>query len=399
MRKDDYKNIIESHVLEHGDNKYAAYESAGKQFERLIREGKVNVLNISIKSLMEACLEQAGVEGIGLDSPIERLTEAVGSTSFPNITKYIVSSEVIPKFEYSTNRLAPLYTEGNSSRTDVERIAGFTANEGVEYVPEGYPSQETDFHEKYAEINLGKYNRTISLTKEAIYNDNTGQLIGRAASLGEVAGEQFEKFLIETVEIKNRTLLPFESGVGTSQYCAKFDGNVVTQAIYYSTDHSSYSYMGAQTNANKATATALDTDGLDTALRLFPNMKDERGEFITVNPRQLLVHTNNAMNAWQLTRSLQQYDTANNAKNPWGPGGMVNFDVVVSNYISTSTDWWMGDFKKQFVVLYWERPNISTQSKDSESAFTSDIVMRWKFQVCYGAGARDYRYVAKIEND
>jgi len=392
MRTDDYLNVIESHVKEHGDNKYAAYESAGRQFERLIKEGKIKTIDISIKALAEACMKEAGKEDITISDT--RFTEAVGSTSFPNITKYIISSEMIPRFEYSADRMSPLFTEGTSSRTDVERIAGFTSMEGLEYVPEGYPTQETGFHEKYAEISLGKFNKSVSLTKEAIYNDNTGQLISNAARIGEVAGEQLEKYLIQTIEILPRSLLT--SYETTSNLgCAKFDGTVVTIGNFYSTDHSALAYMGLQTNANLATGQSLDTDGLDTALRLFPNMKSDRGEYISVNPKTLLVHTNNAMTAWQLTKSIGQFDTANNAANPWGPGGMVNFNVMVSNYLVTSTTWYLGDFKKQFQLLYWERPNVVSQGGNSESAYTSDIVMKWKFQVGLGAAAVDYRYVCK----
>jgi len=394
MRTDDYLNIIESHVKEHGENKYAAYESAGRQFERLIKENKIRAIDVSIKSLAEACLKEAGLEDVSISE--DRFTEAVGSTSFPNITKYIISSEMIPKFEYSADRMAPLYTEGIASRTDVGRVAGFTAQEGVEYVPEGYPTQETDFHEKYAEIQLGKFNRSIALTKESIYNDNTGNLISEAASIGTVSGEQFERFIIETVEVKNRTLLPFESGTSTSQYCAKFDGNVVTQAIFYAKDHSSYSYMGSQINENYATGATLSTTSLETAMLLFPNMVDERGNAINVNPKVMLIHTNNLVNAWQLTTSPGQIDTANRVNNPWGPGGVAQFNIVSTNFIGTATDWYLGDFKKQLVVLFWERPNVTTQGANSESSFDSDIVMRWKYQLGYGGAHRDYRYICKL---
>lgn len=391
MRNQDFISLITSHVQEHGGNKYAAYEAAGQQLYENILSGKVRKNEISIKSLFEACLMEAYPNGgFSLATETQRLAEAVGSSSFPNITKYIISSEAIPKFEYNMNRVAPLFTEGTASRTDVERIAGFTANEGVEYVPEQYPVQETDFHEKYAEIFLAKFQRSISLTKEAIYNDNTGQIISRAASLGEVAGEQMEKMLIQTIEVLPRTILPYETTSNLG--CAKFDGNTVTNAIFYSTDHSSYSYMGSQINANKATSAALSNTSLETAVRLFPIMTDERGEYIAVNPKTLLVHTNNQVTAWQLTNTITQPDTANRADNYWKGA----FNVVVSPYLYTPTTWYMGDFPKQLVLLYWQRPNVVSQSGNFESSFTSDIVMRWKFSLGAGAGHRDYRYIAQL---
>ncbi len=382
--------LIESHVKESG-NKEKGYEAVGVQLLENLKSGKLRKSEISIRALFEACLQEAHPDReLSLSTETHKLAEAVGSSSFPNITKYIVSSEAIPKFEYNMDRIAPLFSDMAATRTDVERIPGFTANEGVEYVPEQYPVQETDFHEKYAEVKLSKFQRSISLTKEAIFNDNTGQIIDRAASLGEVAGEQMEKFLIQTIEVLPRTLLPYETT--SNLECAKFDGTVVTRTNFYSTDHSSLAYMGSQTNANTASSCALGIDGIDTAYKLFPNMKNERGEYIGVKPKTLLIHPNNAVMASQLLQSMFQPDTPNNAKNFW----TGRFDVVASNYIATSTDWYMGDFKKELVLLYWERPNVISQSGNFEASFTSDILMRWKFGFGAGAGHRDYRYIARL---
>lgn len=390
-RIDDTVKLIESHVTENKGNKYLGYESFGQQLVESLKSGKISKSDLSIRALFEASLKQAFPdEDFSLATETHRLAEAVGSTAFPNITKYIVSSEAIPKFEYGMLDVAPLFTELPATRTDVERIPGFTANEGVEFTPEGYPVQETDFHEKYAEVHLDKLTKSISLTKEAIYNDNTGQIIDRAASLGDVVGEQMKKFLIQTIEVLPRTILPYEDT--TNLACAKFDGNTVTRTVFYSTDHSSYNYLGSQTNANTASSCGLSNTTLDTALRLFSNMKDERGEYIAVNPKIILVHTNNLVNAWQITQSVQQSDVANNALNYW----KGRFQVVVSNYLYTSTDWYMGDFKKQLVLLYWDRPHIESQTGNFESSFSSDIVMRWKFALGVGAGHRDYRYIARL---
>jgi|GEM_PF-2017292 len=390
-RIDETVKLIESHVAENKGNKYLGYESVGKQLLENLQAGKLKKSDISIRALFEACLKEAHPdEEFSLSTDNHRLAEAVGSSSFPNITKYLVSSEAIPKYEYGMNEVAPLYTEMTATRTDVERIPGFTANEGVEFVPEGYPVQETSFHEKYAEIHLDKFGRSIALTKEAIYNDSTGQIIDRASSLGLVVSEQMKNFLIQTIEVLPRTLLGYESS--STLQCAKFDGNIVTRTNFYSTDHSSLAYMGSQTNANTASSCGLSNTALDTALQLFASMTDERGTKIAVSPKTILVHTNKAVTAWQITNSLLQSDTANNAKNYW----QGRFNVVVSSYIATSTDWYMGDFGKQMVLLYWERPNVVAQSGNFESSFTSDIVMRWKFEVGAGAGHRDYRYIARL---
>ena len=393
MRKGELVNLIESHVEKAGGNKKIAYDNVGRQLLENIQAGKVNVRALSFKAIMEACLEEAGYPEVPWGeskSDATELREAVSASSFPNITKYIISSEMIAPYEVRREKLEPLYSESTSSRSDVERIGGFTSKEGVEFVAPQGTVQYTDFHEKYAECRLGKFQRALGLSKEAIYNDNTGQLIDNASDIGDKFGQQFEQMLIQTIEMRPRSLLTWESS--SNLQAANFDGTSVSNANFYSTDHSALAYMGSRTNSNKHT-TALSTDGLLAAYILFPEMKDESGDKIIVEPKTILVHPNKLMVAWQLTKSINQYDTANNAKNPWGPGGMATFKVIDSTFINTNTDWYFGDFKKQIKVLFWERPNVMAQGKNSDQSFTNDIVMAWKFSSGFGVCHNDYRYI------
>lgn len=393
LRKDEFVNLIESQVAKDG-NKRVAYENVGRKILENIQTGKIRTSDISFKAMMEACLQEAGYGDVMQsyeDTNLEDLREAVSSSSFPNITKYVIQSEMIPPYEAAAKKLDPLYMEIKANRSDSIRIAGFTAKEGVELVPEAGTVQYTSMHEKYVEIFLNKFQRAIGLTKEAIFNDNTGQLISRASDIGYAFGEQFEEYIVQTIELRPRSLRSMETT--SNLQCAVFDGTAVTNANFYSTDHSSLAYMGAQTNNNKITS-ALDTDGLKDAWLLFASMVDEEGTKISVDPKTLLVHKNKTIDALQLTRSVLQYDTANNAINPWGPGGLQTFNVIDTSFINTNTHWYLGDFKKQFVVAWWERPNVTSQGKNSEQSFTNDIVMAWKFSAGFGAGARDYRYVA-----
>jgi len=403
MRKDEFVNLIESHVAEVvGDKKEItkyqkkrAYDNVGKQLLENIKAGNVEPSNLSIRTIMEACLQEAGYNQIPWGenkSDNEELREAISASAFPSITKYIIYSEIMPAYEARKEDLSPLFREGTSSRSDVERVAGFTAAEGVEYVAENHPYQRTDFHEKYAEVHLHKYGKIIDLSKEAIYNDNTGQLIERASRIGDKWSEQFEQYLIQTIEMLSRSGLDGWESSSTLK-CATFDGTVVTNAIFYSTDHSAYDYMGSQTNSNKTTS-VLDTAGLDAAYLLFADMVDNRGDKINIRPKTLLIHPKKASIAFQLLGSPGQYDTGNNAINPWAKGGLLNLGKpIVSPYINVNTDWYLGDFKKQILVLFWEKPNVTTQGRNSEAAFNSDTVAAWKFAVGMGAANTEYRAV------
>ena len=188
------------------------------------------------------------------------------------------------------------------------------------------------------------------------------------------------------------TLNPFESS--SKLQSAVFDGTSVSQANFYSADHSSLAYMGAQVNKNLITSNGLDTAGLTAAYKEFPDFLDEDGDRITVRPKIMIVHPDNAVTAWQLTNSDGVYDSDKHAKNPYGPSGMRTLRIIQSPYINTATDWYIGDPSKQLVVLWGDKPAVVSM-KGGEADFRRDIVMSWKMSTIVGAGMRDYRYLIK----
>lgn len=397
LRKGGIVNLIESHVTKYGvDNKYRAYESAGAQFSTLYenfkerKENGVDLRMTRVLTLAEACLDEAGIDTSLLEAEDTAIVvEAVGSSSFPNITRFIVNSEIIPQFEREERRLSSLFTELPSTSSSLERIAGLTAAEGVEKRSPGAPTKRTDILEKFAEIQIDKYDRSIDLTQEAIFDDRLGQLINRASQLGETFGTQFEKYLMQTIELVARSL----RGEGSVE-AAKFDGTVVSQSDFYKNDHSALLFMGSQTNDNNQTD-ALSIGGLDNAMILFSEMADENGEKITVRPKQLLVSVSKTLTAWEITRSISRPDTANDAANMFGPNGSRTFEVIDTTFLADSDDWYLGDFQKQVVVLFWKRPIVTTAGKNHPDVFERDIVMAWKFSAGFGMGHRDYRYIVR----
>ena len=389
-RIDTISNFIQSKVDEYG-NAYMAYEAAGRELYDKLVSGKESSSNISIRALFEGCAKQVGIDYIDYGDT-DMVKEAVSKSAFPNITKYVIASVMIPDFEYRKEQLSDLYTEGEASNSDSEELYGFTGEEGLEFVPAQGPVSFTDFGEKKCKVVLGKFQRAIGLTKELIYSDKTGQILDKARRIGEKFADQFEEFIIETIEIRPRTLFGFETASDLN--CAVFDGTKVTQSNFYSTDHSSLSYMGGQVNVNLIT-TALSTSGVTAALQYAASMVDENGDKITVKPSVLLVHSAKAATAWQMLYSPMQYDTTNNAKNPFGPQGPYAFKLYHTPYLNDPDDWYLGDFKKQLVVLFWEKFNVTKTSANSEMSFMNDIVVAYKASVGFGAAHRDYRYIIK----
>jgi len=174
------------------------------------------------------------------------------------------------------------------------------------------------------------------------------------------------------------------------------NGTIITQSNFYTTDHSSVSGLDGQVNANTV-SDSLGTTGVSNALNRFANMVDERGDPIQIVPTVLLVHPLDGPTAWQLVRSTNQFDTSNNALNPYGPGGYRTFKVVESVFIETSStrNWYLGDFASQVYWLWGWKPETLVQTKDSNISFEKDIVTRYRFSYFGGCGHVDYRYIVR----
>jgi hypothetical protein len=389
IRKGGLKQLIESHKDKVSNGNIANIRAA-KQFGRLMDKGEISVDDISFKALMEAAVEAEGMEEVPSD--VEELKEAVSKSSFPKMTKYVISKIAIPEFEYREEGLQPLYTEVETNSSSRELLEGLTAAEGLAYVAPQEPYEGMDFGEKTAKIHVDKFGRRIDLPMELVMEDKNGRIRDKASQIGEKFGEQFEKFIIQTVEIDTRDLIPYES---TSR-AAIFNDTTISKGNFYSDDHSSVSGLDGQTNDNVAApSSAFSVDGLKAGLTLFNSMKDEEGDLITVIPKIILTNLSNEIELWKVLNTAAKPGSNENTKNYFGPQGKKSFDVVSSPFLSVSDGYYMGDFKKQLVVVWGKRPTVTT-NHNSEDSYSRDIVSSWKISTIFGAGHRDYRYIGKV---
>jgi len=126
-------------------------------------------------------------------------------------------------------------------------------------------------------------------------------------------------------------------------------------------------------------------------------MKDEEGRYILAMPKVLLVNPSLYRTAWQFTSDDPQPDTGNNGSNFYKKA--LGLTAMQSPYVGTgggaSTDWYLGDFKRQLVWIWAKRPYTDSEGADSASAFERDIVARFKYGYWGGCGHRDTRYIVK----
>lgn len=392
MRTGSIKALVNRHIQECGENKKLAYEHAGEQVGRLLETGKIAPESFSLRALFDGLVDTGGqyVGTMGADS----IAEAVSTSAFPYITKELISTTLIKKYDSAIGDVASLVTEEEAVTYPDSTIAGIEAGDTLEFRNEGMPYEETQLSEKRAQVRIGAFGRMIALTREMVLFDKTGQLLSRARAVGEKGGLQRAKMIVETLEMLPRSAFPLENT--TTLRSAVFDGTIVTNAIFYADTHASYAYMHKQVNDNYL-AGGLTTPNLTTAYAQLAAMLDEQGEAIVINPNTLVVHPLDAITAWQLTRQTAQFDTGDRAGAPFGPGGVAQFKVITTPFLQTSSgrDWYLGDMKSQLIWHWGYKPEVKTQTSNSEVAFTNDIVTRYRFGYMGGVAHSDYVYIVQ----
>ncbi len=374
------RRLCESHIENAGGDVKEGQKRFAEQVSRLAVKGELKADNVSFKELFETLVNYDNSLDINTTSS-QRMAEAIASTSFPVVTKQLLHPKVLDAYNLAMGDVGQLVTEIPVAR-DEEKLPGFTDPESLQRVGQAMPYEESVLDEKYVLLKSFKFGRIISLTREMILFDQTGQILERARRIGGMAGYHRAQYIVEkacslacnaTGEAANKSL--FWNG---------------TSRTMYADTHASWDVVA---NDN-LTTTALSHDGLKAALILLRKQKNQQGQFISVNPRFLLIPPDLEETARQLILSDRQFDVADNAINPF----KGQFQIIVSSFLSDVSDWYLGDFPRQ---TYWGWVwNIETseQTSTSEKAFENDIVSRYKVGYYGGANTVDYKFVAKSES-
>lgn len=391
MRNGAIRDILKSHVQECGSNTEMAYEHAADQVGRLLNEGKVKAQDFSIGMMFHELVDTGG-QYLGTMS-VDAISEAVSASAFPYITEKIVSDTLIKAYNTNVGEVGNLVTEEDATGPRDSDIAGIEAGEGFEMVGESMDYEETELSEKAAKVRIGKFGRIIGLTREMILFDRTGQLLTRAKGVGEKGGLHRAKMIVQTLEMEPRTAFREDSDYLRA---AVFDGTIVKQDVFYMTStHAAYEYLHGQSNINDVAA-VLSNVSLEDAYNLLSTMTDEVGDPITVNVVDLVIHPLDSVTAWQITKQIGDYQNANNAGAPFGPGGVVALKVTPTIHIETGTrNWYIGDCKSQLRWHWAIKPETSVQTRNSESAFKRDIFTQYKFMYMGGCAHTDIVHVVR----
>jgi len=316
-------------------------DGAAIVIERALEKKKIRPEDFSLREIWEACTGG------------KNIMEAVASSSFPKITGTLINSKIISGYE-SVPKIGDDLVTTVSSNMQVDTIAGFSDVETPEEVGEGDAYKDSTISEKYVQAQNVKYGRMISITKEMIFFDKTGQVMNKANRIGIKAAQYKERLILRGVQdLDTKVYRP--SGVPTAFY--------------------------SSTNRNLISTNPFGESGL-TAVRVrADSMKDDSlgvgdDDYIFVNVDNLiaLVPRDLEVQAWEL---------ANSTLTPEGSEGAANFykgrfKVRSSPFVGaqSTTTWFYGDFKEDF---WWEEVwplTVESQKPGHEDDFIKDIKAR-----------------------
>jgi len=333
------------------------------------------------------------------------MQEAVDSTAFANATGVLINAKILEGYDGAAqNMIGDELVTNVPSKLKRETYVGFTSLEGPEQVSEGMPYNESSFEEKYVTSVAEKKGRILEITEEAVFFDQTGQILQRASRLGEMAREEKEETILAgVVDITGGTAL------GRYQPVYRPSG---TAAALYSTANNNY----------LSTATPLvDWTDIDEVLRYHAeNQRDDRAVSgdrrpIIWMPRVLLVSRKLAGTAARILNATEtrsgpaaaagdQQTIAGNPLPTLLPGGFRVLHSPLLDYLAgvtssaydDSDDWFVGDFKKAFGWQdVWPLQTLRAPQND-DAQFRRDIIARFKVRYFGAILAWDTKWVVKV---
>lgn len=372
----------------------------------LLNDGKLAVDDFSYYELAEACDVLPGLRHLRELAPVEGdiphlLRESnfgVGTNLFQVLTGELIGRKVIEGYEDDAGFIGDKLVTVMPSRLRNQRIAGFKALAGPAEVAEGHPYEESTFEEKYVTTEETKQGRILSLHEELIAFDQTGEINRRALALGYYLRQERERTIVRAVT---------DADQAAGKYVYRPGGSGQT---LYKTDGSHRNYVGVGNSTSPAFNAAVpleDWTDIDAVLNYrATEVKDDRidgaGRPIVMPVRQMLVPENlrgtalSVVNATEIT--VASGDQAMTLANP--VHRLV--EVLSSPFIDEQggaalKDWYIGDFRRQFVWTEIWPVQTFLQRGDAEAAFDRDVVLRVKVRYYGGISAVDTVFVTKVD--
>ena len=389
-----------------------------RQVCSLLNDGQLTVDDFSYRQLAEACgvlsqmdtlrdsLHTASHDGSPEAPPHALLRESapgVGTSLFRVVTGELIGRKVIEGYEDESGFIGDQLVTVLPSRLRGQKLAGFRALAGPTEVAEGQPYEESDFAEKYVTTAEAKQGRILSINEELIQFDQTGEINRRAMGLGHQLRLERERTIV-------RAVVDGEWATGTAVYRPAGQA-----AELYADDGQHRNLIGPGNTTSPDFAETLplaDAEAIDRALHYrATQVRDDRTDGqprpIVAPARQLLVPEAQRSRATAIVQASEVVRTTDTMQTRLANPLRGRLDVLASPFLDelaeeagspvAAADWFLGDFRRQF--LWTEIWPVQTflQRADSAAAFDRDVVLRVKARYFGGVSAVDTAYVTKVQ--
>lgn len=313
--------------------------------------------------------------------------ESVDVTQFPVITATLVEKKVIDAFNNMPTVGDKLVTKF-PSKLQISKVPGADLSLNMRDIEPGMPyHHDADIAEHYVQVEGKKRGDILDITEEAILFDQTGLVLREAEKFGKKAALDRERKILYTIQ---------DATVGGVNYYAYYpSGSRV--ALYSGAVALTHVYSNLMDHALQHW-----TD-LDHAKTMFTAMRDNTGDPILVEPKILLLPKAKETVGKRLIANTMvpgaRIGVTGVTDNPNEANPFANaYEVVASVYLDivSTTAWYLGDFKEQFVEKEVYPLQVLTRKDDkNEPAWERDIIAQYKVRYYSQPAAVDYRYVVK----
>ncbi len=394
-----------------GQNVHDLVESLGAEgfYQKvctLLNEKKLTPDDFSYYELADACgvlpmlrrvREAAPVAG-NLTGMLRESNPGVGSNLFQVVTGELIGRKVIEGYEDDGGFIGDKLVTVLPSRLRNQKIAGFKALAGPTEVAEGHPYEESTFEEKFVSTQETKQGRILSINEELIAFDQTGEINRRAMALGYYLRQERERTIVRAVT---------DAEAASANYVYRPNG---AGSELYKTDGSNSNWVGAGNTTSPAFNAAVplvDWTDVETVLHyrateVTDDRLDGTARPIVMPVKQLLVSENLRGTARSVVHSTEITVTDADSETRFANPVHSLAEVLSSPFIDeqggqAANDWYLGDFRRQFVWTEVWPVQTFLQRNDSQAAFDRDVVLRVKVRYYGGVSAVDTRFVTKID--
>jgi phage major head subunit gpT-like protein len=264
--------------------------------------------------------------------------------------------------------LLPLFNVANSAKA-VENTLGVG---GMSDIPEynGVIEYE-NFDEDYlSTFTHTEYARGITIERRLIDDDLYNVINGYAMRMGLAFGRTRAKARANI--FNNAFVTTATVGPDTFALCSA--------SHTYGKNNST-----AQTNTGTSPLTADNIIATRTDMKAF---KDDEGEVIPSNPDTIVCGRNLEGTAWVAVNTLNKPGSANNDRNF---AEFLGFNVLVSDYMTDTNNWFLVDSSAARMHLWWFNRVLPEFALDPTSNY--NLAARYRGYMRYVTGFDDYRWV------